>query len=644
MRIFKRRRLEHVSQLGQYPEPWPMSNHPRLAFWYRYLLGRPMDNIRWTDATFWRDAHSGEASRWLRLAGWKRASFRVFVPHLLLLTGALILLALMGMWETFWTLVVAHVLLLMVVLAPPLLTRRVLAHGLTVLTPTRVRTADVEVSAHWEWCRRTLIEGRLQWERSKVLPLASALVPRLGLTHRAAHPHEARQWVSVPRNYREQNGKPVVISLPSSFSMEEAARKRLVNACAERLGMKEMLASWQLEGEHPQLLLSAPNPPPKLVRPADVARELAAAEEYTFVLGRTAGEVLTVSLKEDAPHLAVSAGSGAGKSELIKGMVAQALHWGWSALILDYKGESQEWAEGLPGVRYVRNVAGLHDAMVSIGEEIEHRRLMSKEERARCGRVLVVSEEWSITATLLKEYWDELRSMAEPEEKRTMPLRSPAITAGMKLNFAGRSLGFSQLMVAIRFSARVTNGNADLRESFSVKFLARYSPQTVKMLAPDVKPFPRRDNTPGRWVAVNGDVAVMYTGVLWSDEEAQEYAQGGQPSPASTFGRRMVDTVVPATIDATTTLDDLLPVAATTGSEEPLEVEAFDLDKLVDISATLAHYRVSERMLREWRDNDPAFPPKRGGSRNQGWLYDRGEVTDYVRRRRAAEAAEETVK
>ncbi len=640
-----RKAREGIEQGTYYPEPAWITARPQFRFWYRFLLGRPMDGQRWSDSTFWRPATRGEDHWWLRLAGWQRAAFRLGALHFLLITAPLLLafIKLPAPWSE-WA---ERALLLQAgaigaLLLPALLLRLLRSYGLTLPLPVRSITAEFsrsgEVERSWSVKPVRLLHGRAAWEREVIRPLARTAAAKLG---RRYHPREARQWVHVPRDFREPDGGAVEILLPQSIALSPTAQKSLANACAERLGIKDVLPVYELEGSAPRLLLRAPVLPPTLVTPADVRAELERSAPYTFVLGRSGAEVLTVSLKEDSPHMAVSAGSGAGKSEWIKDKIAQALHWGWSVIILDWKGESQEWCEGLPGVRYVRQVERIHDMMIMIGEEIEHRRLLrDKAERDALPRILVVSEEWNITAPILADYWTSLRQTADPEERRTMPTKSPAIVAGMKLNFTGRSLGFSQLLVAQRFSARVTNGNADLRESFGFICMSRWKSQTVKMLAPDIKPFPKKITAPGRWVAVNGDEAVVYQSTLWTDEEAREWATSGEIPPASPWSVRGGAQADASLKVQASTQGVLLPVAATTGNKEALEAEIVDLAKLVDISSDLGHLRVSERTLREWRDSDPNFPQRAGGSANRGWLYDRKQVALYARKRRAQEAAE----
>lgn len=638
--MFRRKAREGIEQGALYPEPWFVTNRWWLRMLYRGLLGRPMDGQRWTDSTFWRSATRGEDHAWLRLAGWHRALIRVGVLYLLLLLLPLMgALTLLDEQELFVKVVLAHVALWSAVLLPVLTYRLLRAHGLTLpWLETVVNAETLERKRHW--IKVTVLHGRAEWERECVLPAARTAAPLLS---RRYHPAEAAQWVHVPRDFRD--GGAVEILLPGDFHAKETAQRSFVKAVEVRLGMRDMRAEWQLGGSAPRVLLTAPVLPPAFVSYEDMYAVLQQTPEYTFLLGKAAHEWLSVSLQDDSPHLALSAGSGAGKSVLIKALVAQALHWGWSVLLLDWKGESQEWAEGLPGVRYVRRIEALHEACVSIGEEVErrteHRDSWSKANRSK---VLIVSEEWGVTAPLLADYWSNRRGMAEPDERKTMPVKSPASQALMKLNFTGRSLGMTQLLVAQRFSARVTNGNADLRESFTTIFMSRWKAQTFKMLAPDIRPIPKKLTKPGQWLAVTGDEAVPFQAGFWTDEEAREWATNGVRPPASPWSVRGGDPTtqlrdnMPHTQGNWAGPDPTRPSIALPAA--PVQV----LRKLVDISLALEYLGITHHILQNWRKRDPEFPIARGGDPVHGYLYDVHEVTEYVRRKRAAEAAQKGVK
>lgn len=614
---------EGIEQGELYPEPWFIASRWWAKLLYRGLLGRPMDGRRWSDSTFWRSATRGEDHWWLRLAGWQRSVVRCSMAYVLLLLAPALLLT-----DSPLLLLAAHAAAAALLSAPPLLYRLLRSRGLTVPWPEFIVDAET-AERSWRWSSRELVHARRAWLEQKVRPVARTVASKL---NRRYHPAEAAQWVHVPRDYREQGGGAVEILLPQSFALTEAGRRSLAGAAAERLGIREPSVSWELEGNAPRLLLTAPVLPPEFVSFADMLRPLEQAKEYTFLLGMLGSEALSISLKEDSPHLAVSAGSGAGKSELIKTLVAQAMHWGWSILLLDWKGESQEWCEGLPGVRYVREIEALHDTMVEIGEEIEWRRSNRGQEHAR---VLVVSEEWGITAPLLASYWTSYRSMLEPEERRTTPLKSPAIEAGMKLNFTGRSLGFTQLLVAQRFSARVTNGNADLRESFTTIIMSRWKAQTFKMLAPDIRPIPKKLTKPGQWLAVTGDEIARFQGGLWSDEEAAAWATSGVEPPASPWSEHYR----PASVQATD-LSFQLGDGPAVPNALAIEAKPRSLRKLSDLVDALDHLDVSLNVLQHWSKNELEFPAAEGGSQFKGYLYDKEKVLEFARRKRAQQAAE----
>lgn len=624
---------EGIEQGELYPEPWFITSRWWARLLYRGLLGRPMDGHRWSDSTFWRSATRGEDHWWLRLAGWQRSAVRCSVIYaLLLLTPALLIAHFAYGLSTALLLLAAHLGMLAGLAAPPLLYRLLRSRGLTIPWPERVVDAGT-AERSWRWSKRELVHARRAWLEQKIRPVARTVAAKL---NRRYHPAEAAQWVHVPRDYRDPGGGAVEILLPQSFALTEAGRRSLAGAAAERLGIREPSVSWELEGNAPRLLLTAPVLPPDAVSFADMLPSLEQAPEYRFLLGMLGSEALSISLKEDSPHLAVSAGSGAGKSELIKTLVSQAMHWGWSILMLDWKGESQEWCEGLPGVRYYRDIEALHDVMVQIGEEIEWRRTNRGRDHAR---VLVVSEEWGITAPLLASYWSNLRSLAEPEERRTMPLKSPAIEAGMKLNFTGRSLGFTQLLVAQRFSARVTNGNADLRESFTTIIMSRWKAQTFKMLAPDIRPIPKKLTKPGQWLAVTGDEIARFQGGLWSDSEAIEWATSGAEPPASPWSEHYR----PAGSLQATDHSQMVAGPAAGGNALATEAEIVpdvQLRKLSALADSLSHLGFTERSLRDCRDNDPDFPVAEGGTQFAGYLYDQAKVLNWARRYRAAQAAE----
>ena len=624
----------------EYPEPWliPHAVRPLL----RFLLGRPMDNVIYTNATFFHRATTGYPSRWLWLAGWERALIRVGVTYALLagVTGwAMNALGLVS-WLAF---TVGHLSGLSVLLAPVLLLVYVRDWGVQAKVPVVARYGLRLRVDSWV---PVALGGRKEWERSRVIPLARALDGVLQTSHRAS---SARHWVQIPKDYREP-GRPVVIQLPANFTgADEGTKKRVERTVSARLGMRDPEVSWQLEGDSPRVLLTTPVTPPKMVRWADVERYYLESEEYRPFLGLMGADTaLYAEMIADSPHMALSAASGAGKSEMVKTLIMQALRWGWGVVILDWKEVSHEWAEGLPGVLILRDIEDIHDGLVTLSEDLDTRKRSYRLDKTLTGRakVLVVYEEMNATSQLLVSYWATLRSTEpDPEVRRSMPVRSPAVAAQNALVFGGRQFGIHCLFMAQKFSNRVTQGNTDVRENFAIKFLARYSLATVKMLAPDIKPFPRKPANLGAWVAVMGNDAVVFQAPLITDEQAREYATGGVENPShpltSSYNPAMTympgrDSVLGEDVGL-----DLLPALTESPVLTGEVLPAIDERKMSEMVPDLAYLGVTLDVLRNEAKRDSSFPAPIGGSMGRrGYTYDFDRVKEWARKRHARMAAE----
>lgn len=645
---------------GDYPTPW-LVRLVGLAGVYRFFLGRPMDNVIRTDATFWHRGTKGYPSRWLRLAGWERAAVRVLSLYVLswvlivVLAGVLSwVLSRVGrtspgwvqdlMW---WKVLAWHVGVLLGVLVPVLVWVRVRDYGLKVHVPVLEVQRSRVLVAGWVPVE---VQGRKTWERDHVQPVALAAAKILSLTVR---PDKARTWVQVPRDFRDQGGSPVEVRLPGDFTgADEGTKKRLASAVANRLGMKDPAVSWELAGAAPRMLLSQPVLPPTLVTWEDARPFFMRTEEYRPFLGVVAGgEWLQAEMIGDSPHIGLSAASGAGKSEEVKAIIMQALRWGWGVVILDWKEVSHDWADGLPGVRIYRDIADIHDALVELAEDLDDRKKAYRQDKTMPGRakVLVVYEEMNATAPLLAAYWTDLRATADKEEKKLMPVKSPALRAQNALVFGGRQFSLFCLFITQRFSNQVTQGNTDVRECFAIKLLARYSVNTVKMLAPEIKPFPKKPTQLGGWVVVMGDQAVTIQGALIPDDDAREYSIGGVENPTEPLTTCYYPGITAQRPNAASVLEDQLGDRLTMPNQ-PLALPAVaatdimppaDPRKLSDMVDALEPLGITLNILQHAaKDPDSGFPEVVGGSRNKGWLYDFHMVKEWARKRHAERVAE----
>ena len=655
----------------------------------RFFLGRNgvLSGERKTNATFFRPATmsldpSGTALRWEKLPGWQRLLWRLSALYSLLLSSLLLLLwgagRILPLPEHLRPgfLLAAHGATGALIFSLWFLRRTVERHGYRIPVPVReerIRMTEEEILseemllAHtadpaerekseeklrkgatprkvWtlRWVEK---EGRYVWEEEKVLPVVGVASSVLGISWPLRK--EKLSAVHVPRNYHD--GGKISISLPSDFAgVTEAQERKLESSVARRLGARELSASLQLEGRSPRILLSVPPAPPKLVTYADVEKFLLSSEEYRPFLGLTRGdEALSAEMIDDSPHIGVSAGPGAGKSMIAKLVAMQALRWGWGVVVLDWKKTKQfKWMEGMQGVTYISDTQGLHDFGVRVGEEVDIRKEQGMDGRAN---VLIIRDEWNITAPILYGYWDNYYGSLDSEEKKSEPRKSPALAGYAILDFAGREFGLFDFCVAQKFSARIFNGNADIRECFNIKLMARYSDQTKRMLVGNLKPFPRKSNIPGRWTVVSGEDVTVVQAPLITNEEAREYAEGGVPNPLTPFSSAYAPGVAQRP-SASTTLGKIVGPGPAGPSQEELpvlegeavEIKPTKLSELVDELRDTVDPNITLNILQKAaKRSDSDFPQPLGGTPNRGWTYDPESVRMWTRKRIASRAVQE---
>jgi hypothetical protein len=154
-----------------------------------------------------------------------------------------------------------------------------------------------------------------------------------------------------------------------------------------------------------------------------------------------------------------------------------SLHQGAHALVLDHTRFAHLWAKDLPTVTHRGNVAGIHDALVGLGSELE-RRIALDGDLYGAPRLMVVIDR-ADTLQHLARYWETFRQ--EDDLKR-----SPAIAALEAVLHEGRAA-----RIHVIYDGPATIGGRlipGVREQFSTVILARVSAGTWQWLAPIVDP------------------------------------------------------------------------------------------------------------------------------------------------------------
>jgi hypothetical protein len=288
-----------------------------------------------------------------------------------------------------------------------------------------------------------------------------------------------------------------------------------------KIPVADLVESWHQVGPKVRARWIVRRRPPAQVDIIDVEAHIDRLKEWEFYIGEAAGgQSVIISLKDDSPHIAVSAGSGAGKSVLAQLIAVQVLRRGGRVVILDRKG-SHRWAIGLAGVDYCTKPEQMHRALIREAAEADERNdaaLYEEEDWDPGPRTLIICEELNATIGQLTNHWADVREKSDPK-------KSPAIAALAELLFMGRAAKKNVLAIAQMLTARAIGG-PEARENFGIRFLARYTKNAWKMLVPEAA-LARVSRTIGRWQVVIGGVATEVQVAYLTAKQARALAKPG---------------------------------------------------------------------------------------------------------------------
>ncbi|MEW1724733.1 hypothetical protein [Streptomyces sp. NPDC093109] len=241
-----------------------------------------------------------------------------------------------------------------------------------------------------------------------------------------------------------------------------------------------------------------------------VREQLEALPASLVLIGFTPdGQPVCVDLDAEGPHVLVCTGTGS--TTILRTLTAQLLHHGSHALVLDLKRVSHRWASGVPGVTYCRDIADIHNALVGLRAEFQHRLDLIDQhgDIDDLPRLTLVFEAADNTLHQLARYWDTIREKDDPKT-------SPAVDALEYVLFVGR-----QDRIHVLVSSQRANGILGAgRENFSTVVLGRVTTPTWKRLAPQIHPTPEPNTQSGRVHVVQGWNAHPTQVLLLTDDEA----------------------------------------------------------------------------------------------------------------------------
>ncbi|MEU4382790.1 helicase HerA domain-containing protein [Micromonospora echinofusca] len=507
---------------------------PRVV--YRYLSGRPLDG-----RTGYPYRHRGPG----RLAGWQRQAYRLGVPATALLAvahpepvGSLVgSAALVAGYRLRRKLTMRrfnreYIAPTLAALAPAMgLQTGVRLHvdpSLGNLTPRLAKPLSPAETAVRSWYGEH-VEPVIRWlpERAQRATWSA---------QRKAEPVTSK--LAMFRRPVDGDQGPRIELVADTPYLTREQRQLVSSIIGSKIPVADLVETWHQVGPRVRATWTVRKRPPARVGVDQVAEHLPRLAEWEFFLGMGAGDrPVILSLRDDSPHIAVSAGTGAGKSVLAELVAVQVLARGGRVVILDRKG-SHRWALGLPGVDYCTRPAQMHDALVRLDALADERNQLALHEPEDwdCGpRTLVIAEELNATIGQLVNFWADVRGKGDPK-------RSPAVSALANLLFMGRSAKVNVLAIAQMLTARAIGG-PEARENFGIRCLARYTANNWKMLVPEAA-MPRASRTLGRWQIVIGGQATETQVAYLTAAEARELAcprslgtseVSGPSSPAGDF-------------------------------------------------------------------------------------------------------------
>lgn len=464
----------------------------RLA--WRYVSGAPLDGERRTDASWLLPAENllnGARSTWWNcLPRLYRAGIRLGATAVAL--------------ATLYGLSVA-----------PTLTQGVWAAVAVALIAYGIRIAYVKYQ---------LKEHRATY----IIPMGTTVGPLIG-HEETAKPERIERWLSMPLDFFSSDQRPELkMHLLATQSYDDKLKTMVLKLIADKLGrsLDDLDYQWQGKGAAPTITIRlAPKPPAKVLF-ADMRKAMENASEAAPIMGIAArGKMITSNFDSDAPHVAASAGSGAGKSVWGRLLIAQGLRNGIQYVVLDKKRVSQNWCKNHPGVIYCVEGKTMHNALIDLAAELKLRfdlidSAVDPDNIDVGPRIVLFFEEQNMGMKELKKYWESIREKGDPK-------RSPAIDALDELLCAGRQAKMHVISIAQLFTVQAAGGDPTARENYATRFMARATQNAWKMLAPECAPFPKMQRKTGRWYVAADGVATEFQVGFLSEAEALEWAGGG---------------------------------------------------------------------------------------------------------------------
>lgn len=426
----------------------------------------------------------------------------------------------------------------------------VLAYGWTYY---RIVTAAVlALTAVWAGVRVYWWARAFRHNSTLVKPLAEALAP---VTEQDTD--DVLEGLVVPRDYQDEQAR-VYVPLPNHHRVEHANQAhRLV---AARLG-----GEWnhKISPRAPYLLTFSHRPaPPSLVTYEDVAEMIVhRGGMWTPLLGLGAEqEANRLNFNGDVVHLGISAGTGAGKSTVMRLLATQfAINGVTQQLGIDVKGDSFEGCEHIPGMHIhndYKQISSMWTAIHNMRLECDARREGKRGPKEGWDPIIIYLEEQNMFSRFTSQAWAELKDKEDPKV-------CPVWNDIEFLMFMGRSFNV-RLVAAYQKMTTASIGGGDaarggeIRSQFGNRLLARFDSSAWDMLV-GTRPRGQSSDIPGRWLLVpnSGTARQVQIPMFEPESSADALRQADLPVSPALFPGVSPDALDGPTEETTDALGDM---------------------------------------------------------------------------------------
>ncbi|MFJ8854955.1 hypothetical protein [Streptomyces sp. NPDC102437] len=258
-----------------------------------------------------------------------------------------------------------------------------------------------------------------------------------------------------------------------------------------------MTFSWHSEDRKPYVLVKKTRKPPakaafKDPRPQELVAK--AKESAPIIRIGAGGQIVSVDLDADSPHILVHHSTGGGKSVTLRGIASRCFTTARSCSSSTPSGShtlgpaaSTASCTAVTSPTSTTSSSNSARSAGAVPDELG----IDADPKAIDPRLLILLEEVNATMKQLARYWEKTRESGDPKI-------SPAFDALNEIFYMGSQLRMHVLLVAQSATARALGG-PEAREQFSTRIPARYGVNAWRMLAPEVHQVPRA--RPGRSAA-----------------------------------------------------------------------------------------------------------------------------------------------